>query len=314
MHALRHVKRSLRVDQTVEFTTNLGSNRDPFESIGGNSEAKRALAEAIAIDRQKTELLAMYGMAPPSGVMLYGPPGTGKTLLAKAVASMLNRNEMLNTGGAFISVSTTDVARAEIGTGEKLLVSAFQTARLNAPAVVFIDEFQALFTDRNNSRSGKLTSTLMALMDDCAGWANLEREVNGNQIVHNKRVIVLAATNTPWMVDVAFMRTGRFDRIVHVGLPDLNDRFSILKILLGHMKISFATKSNFFVSFCQHLATETEGYSGADLSALCRSAAILSLVEGYECVDASHFEKSLKGSRPSSDDALVQRLKQWRPI
>mmetsp|Transcript_20460 Transcript_20460/g.26374 ORF Transcript_20460/g.26374 Transcript_20460/m.26374 type:complete len:206 (-) Transcript_20460:127-744(-) len=194
---MRHIRQSLAITMAVEYdaTTN-GDTKDEndiFASIGGNNEAKLALEEAVAADKQRRQLLETFGMSPPTGVLLYGPPGTGKTLLGKVIAKRLKSSS--SRGGAFISISSTDVARAEIGNGEKLLVNAFESARSNAPAVVFIDEFQALFTDRS-SGTGRLTSTLLTLMDDCGAWADLEDKARGGSITaQDKRVIVKHAVD-----------------------------------------------------------------------------------------------------------------------
>lgn len=122
------------------------SNAITFSSVGGNVEAKLALEDALALDPAKQVLLSKFGLKLPTGVLLYGPPGTGKTLLARAVAQLLYRKDknigIGNNGGAFVSLKASDIVRPEVGGSEKLIVSAFETARQNAPSVLFIDEFQ----------------------------------------------------------------------------------------------------------------------------------------------------------------------------
>ena len=203
------------------------STKPLFETIGGNHDAKKALEDVLAIDTKKRHILSKFGLALPTGVLLYGPPGTGKTLLAKATSQMMidlasgdGSGEISN--GSFISLKASDIVCSEVGKSEKLLSSTFEIARMRCPSVIFIDEFQALFTSRDNENgtgskgSGRLASTLLTLMDDVTKWRDANASVahvTSTHLVGKSRVVVLAATNTPWMVDRAFLRSGRFDRV-----------------------------------------------------------------------------------------------------
>jgi len=308
--------------------------KDLFQSVGGNQEAKVALEDALALDPSRRRVLRSFGMAPPTGIMLFGPPGTGKTLLAKAVARLLRHSQPHSTpssssqvlGGAFISLSSTDVARAEVGTGEKMVVSAFESARMNSPSVIFVDEFQALFLERASGSSSRLTTTLLQCMDDVKQWSDIEynegsmhgkRGDGDDHQSQETRVVVLAATNTPWMIEKAFLRPGRFDRVVHVGLPDTQDRDSILNVHLRQMRLAASsvngTRIECVSAICERLAVNTEGFSGADLAALCRAAAVRCLLENEESVREEHFVAALAHDvRPSAGHALVDRIKRWR--
>ncbi|KAL3944934.1 MAG: hypothetical protein SGBAC_000968 [Bacillariaceae sp.] len=301
-----------------------------FESVGGNVEAKVALENALALDPRKRLVLSRFGMTPPVGILLYGPPGCGKTLLAKAVAKLLKAppsdGGAPSLGGTFISLSASNIVRAEIGTSEKMVASAFEFADKNAPAVVFLDEVQALFTERSRGGSGRLSTTLLQCLDDIKRWqradtfveedGNMEKEQKDIDQQRSNRVIVLAATNTPWMIDSAFLRPGRFDRVVHVGLPKPNERESILRVHISRMKIKGGADT--MEKLCRTLADATKGFSGADLEALCRSAAVRALMD----MDATqndleltetHFEKALvQDVHASSDAELVGRLLTWR--
>ena len=336
--AMHIVKKDFADFAQVTFQAREEESRTPgksfFESVGGNVEAKIALEDALAFDPKKQQMLKRFGLSPPTGIMLYGPPGTGKTLLAKAVARLLKappgshddgNNNALALGGTFISLSSSDIVRAEIGTSEKMVVSAFEFADKNAPSVIFLDEFQALFTERSRGGSGKLATTLLQCLDDIKRWQEVDKSAayatkdNTSDIIGSHRVIVLAATNTPWMVDSAFLRPGRFDRVVHVGLPTIEERESILFVHIQHMKI--AGDSGARKVLCQSLAKRTGGFSGADLAALCRAAAIRTLMESSTMenpeeseIKETHFIKALElDVKASSDDKLVQRLLAWKP-
>ena len=290
------------------------ASNDLFDSVGGNTEAKLALNEALSLDTERRKMLASFGLSPPTGVLMYGPPGTGKTLLAKAVAKVLRTQNTSQVGGAFVSLSSSDIVHAEVGTGEKLLVSAFKTARMNTPSVVFIDEFQALFTDRSSGGSSRFSSTLLSLLDDVRSWKIADKKaVSSTPSAHETPLdlVVLAATNTPWMVDKAFLRPGRFDHVVHVGLPDKADRQSIFDLLISQMKTSF-TSSDRIQEFAEHLAQATEGYSGADISVVCRTAAVACLVASEEELTEEHFLSALDQVKASSSPDLVARIARWK--
>lgn len=159
---------------------------------------------------------------------------------------------------------------------------------------------------------------LLQCLDDIKRWYEIDRTMKNNQTTppgEGKRVVVIAATNTPWMIDSAFLRPGRFDRVVHVGLPSLSERKSILQVHIEKMRVHGGGNVDTIRNLCEELSILTEGFSGADIAALCRAAAVRALGQGEGIsVGENHFQDALKlDVLPSSNDALVKRLKIWRP-
>jgi len=264
----------------------------------------------------------------------YLDAGTGKTLLARATALALESESPI--GGAFINLQATDIMMGAVGQSEKLVVSSFELARQNTPAVIFIDEMQSLFVERGGSGSSQLASTLLQCMDDVSRWRDADEKVKEKKAAEGSigageedvfdvgkgRIIVLAATNVPWMIDKAFLRPGRFDRVVYVGLPTQEERESILRVHIGNMRVADDGKAENIAiakeALCKLLAKDTDGLSGADLFALCRAAAIRcirdkdSTVEGG--VKESHFLEALQEDiKPSCDENFVRKLVNWNP-
>jgi SpoVK/Ycf46/Vps4 family AAA+-type ATPase len=219
-----------------------------------------------------------------------------------------------------IVLHSTDVAQSTVGQGEKAVLEAFEKARKRRErvTVIFIDEFQALFTDRSafggGSSSTRVTTTLFQCMDNLARWRKVD---------DSRRIIVLAATNTPWMIDPAFLRPGRFDRTIYVGLPSGVERKAILDLHLQTMPID--NTDLLLQRLADDLAGRTNGFSGADLASLCRAAAVQCLLDDDDdqknaaensslLVQKRHFETVLKEKivGPSSDAELVARIEAWR--
>jgi len=224
--------------------------RVTYEDIGGLDYAIQKIREMVELPLKHPEVFKRLGIDPPKGVLLYGPPGTGKTLLAKAVANESN--------AYFLSINGPEIMSKFYGESEARLREIFQKAQENAPAIIFIDEIDAIAPKREEATGEverRVVSQLLALMDGL--------ESRG-------QVIVIAATNRPNAVDPALRRPGRFDREIEIGVPDRKGRLEILQIHTRGMPLAKDVN-------LEEIASITHGFVGADLAALCREAAMRTL-------------------------------------
>ncbi len=257
-----------------------------LSDVGGMSEVKRRLEMAFLTPMRNPELRRLYGRSLQGGLLLYGPPGCGKTFLARAIAGEL--------GAKFYAVSLADVLDMWIGASERNLREIFETARANAPCVLFLDEIDALGQKRSHLRSSPaMRGTVNQLLSEMDSVKD-----------NNDGVFVLAATNHPWDVDSALLRPGRLDRMLLVTPPDLEARRSILAYHLRDRPLDSINLGK--------LAAASEHLSGADLAHLCDSAAELAMEESVlagevRMITMKDFAKALKEIRPSTsmwlDDA-----------
>ena len=226
-----------------------------FNDIGGLSEQIREVYEALVLPLKKPEVFRELGIEPPKGVLLHGPPGTGKTLLARAVAR--------ESDAVFIRVVASELVNKFIGEGARLVREIFRYARDHAPAIIFIDEIDAIAArrvDMGTSGDREVQRTMLQLLAEMDGFDPL-----GN-------VKVIAATNRLDLLDPAILRPGRFDRIIEVPLPDFKGRLEILKI--------YARKSRLASDVdLERIARITEGMSGAELKAVVMEAGIFAIRE-----------------------------------
>ena len=221
-----------------------------YEDIGGMRHVIKRIRELVELPLRHPELFKHLGIEPPKGVLLYGPPGTGKTLLARAVAN--------ETEAHFIAINGPEIMSKFYGESEARLREIFEEAKKNAPAIIFIDEIDALAPKRDEvigEVERRVVAQLLALMDGL--------EARGN-------VIIIAATNRPEAVDPALRRPGRFDREIEITLPDKQGRLEILQIHTRNMPLADDVD-------LQKLAEITHGYTGADLAALVKEAAMHAL-------------------------------------
>jgi SpoVK/Ycf46/Vps4 family AAA+-type ATPase len=212
-----------------------------FSAIGGLANIKEEIALKVIHPLKHPEIYKAYGKKIGGGILMYGPPGCGKTLIARATAGEIKAN--------FISVGINDVLDMWVGNSEKNLHDIFEQARLNTPCVLFFDEVDAMAASRNDMRKTNSRFLINQFLDELDGVKH-----------SNEGILVLGATNSPWFLDTAFRRPGRFDRIIFISPPDLQAREEILTLILQEKPTeSIDVKA---------IAKLTDGYSGADLQAL----------------------------------------------
>lgn len=273
-----------------------------LEDVAGMAEMKEAIETDITLPMKYTDVYAQYGAQPGSGVLMYGPPGTGKTYIAKAIAGEVD--------AAFIHVEMDKVLSKWFGETEHLLGSLFEAARSAPRTVIFFDEAEALFPKRGSSNSSVMARVVPQLL----------QLINGLDPTKNC-IILLGATNHPWLMDSAATRPGRFGRLIYCGLPDLAAR----RAMLEHgLRETPCAELDF-----DRLAALTEGYSGADLvgeknsvrkcaidSAFRRSVeAIERAGDGTrrsQPITMADFESALKIVRPSVNQEEIDKHMKFR--
>jgi transitional endoplasmic reticulum ATPase len=246
-----------------------------WDEVGGLEEVKEKLKEAVEWPLKNPEVFKRLGIQPPKGILLIGPPGCGKTMLARAVATESEAN--------FISIKGPEVFSRWVGESEKAIREIFRKARMASPAVIFFDEVDSLVPrrGRGDGDSGVTERVISQLLTEMDGIMPLED------------IIVIAATNRPDIVDSAILRPGRFDRLIYVPEPDEATKLEIFKINTQNMPLSND------VDIKEHRMTK--GYSGADISAVCREAAMNALRRDLNAkeVTISDFKKAMEEVPPS---------------
>ncbi|WP_320110708.1 ATP-dependent zinc metalloprotease FtsH [Draconibacterium orientale] len=236
-----------------------------FKDVAGLAEAKQEVEEIVEFLKSPAKYTKLGGKI-PKGALLVGPPGTGKTLLAKAVAGEANV--------PFFSMSGSDFVEMFVGVGASRVRDLFKQAKEKAPCIVFIDEIDAIGRARgknpNMGSNDERENTLNQLLTEMDGFDT------------NSGVIILAATNRADILDRALMRAGRFDRQIHVELPDLNERGEIFNVHLRPLKLSEEVKVDF-------LAKQTPGFSGADIANVCNEAALIAARRNRDSVTKQDF-------------------------
>ena len=270
--------------RSFAVTQELPASRDPmirameieeapdvsYLDIGGLRDQLREIRETVELPLLKPELFEKVGIEPPKGVLLTGSPGTGKTLCARAVAH--------ETNATFIRVIGSELVQKFIGEGARLVREIFMLAKDKAPAIVFVDELDAVGSHRLDiatSGDREVQRTLMQLLSELDGF-----ESRG-------QVAVLGATNRPDILDPALLRPGRFDRIIEFPLPDDASRLEIFKIHTRGMNI--AKEIDF-----SRLISMTKEVTGADIKSICTEAGMFAIRDGRICVTRDDFRKAVE--------------------
>jgi len=263
-------------------------NEVGYDDIGGVRKQLAQIKEMVELPLRHPQLFKTIGVKPPRGILLYGPPGTGKTLIARAVAN--------ETGAFFFLINGPEIMSKLAGESESNLRKAFETAEKNAPAIIFIDEIDAIAPKREKTHGEverRIVSQLLTLMDGLKQRAH---------------VVVMAATNRPNSVDPALRRFGRFDREVDIGIPDSIGRLEILRIHTKNMKLADDVE-------LEQIANETHGFVGADLASLCSEAALQQIREKMDLIDLEeeNIDAEVLGSLAVSQENFRWALKQSNP-
>ncbi|MGP1436394.1 MAG: ATP-dependent zinc metalloprotease FtsH [Phocaeicola sp.] len=244
-------------------------DRITFKDVAGQAEAKQEVEEIVEFLKNPEKYTELGGKI-PKGALLVGPPGTGKTLLAKAVAGEANV--------PFFSMSGSDFVEMFVGVGASRVRDLFRQAKEKAPCIVFIDEIDAVGRARgkNPSMGGndERENTLNQLLTEMDGFKS------------NSGVIILAATNRVDMLDKALLRAGRFDRQIHVDLPDLNERVAVFKVHMRPLKMDETVDIDL-------LARQTPGFSGADIANVCNEAALIAARHSKKAISKQDFSDAI---------------------
>jgi SpoVK/Ycf46/Vps4 family AAA+-type ATPase len=267
-----------------------------WDDIGGLEDVKLKIKQAVEWPLKHADAFGRLGLTAPRGVLLHGPPGCSKTTLARAAATA--------SGATFVSLSGAQVYSMYLGEGEALLRETFKRARLSAPSIIFLDELDSIVGKREHSNSSGNSGSGLSESGSRI-LSTLLTEMDGLELAQG--VLVMGATNRPTALDAALLRPGRFDIALFVPPPDYQGRIAALKVHSRKMPLDED------VDF-EEMARRTEMFTGAELAAVCREAALSALREdpgAAMVVCARHFEDALRGSTPLLDEKLLEKYASW---
>ena len=250
-----------------------------WDDVGGLDNAKKTLEENLIIAMINPEKFSKMGIKPPKGALLYGPPGCGKTLLARALAT--------ESSGNMILVRGSEILSKWVGESEKAVREIFRKAKSASPCVIIFDELDSLAKFKSGEESGSGETVLSQLLTE------MEDGISS-------RVVVIGISNRPDMIDGSILRTGRLDLRIFIQPPDERGRFDIIKILTDSMPLSSDVN-------LKEIAVATQNYSGADLAALCREAAVNAMQNNNAKISSADFAAGLKQIKPS----ITNEVEAW---
>ncbi|MFX0037468.1 MAG: AAA family ATPase, partial [Candidatus Hermodarchaeota archaeon] len=255
-----------------------------WEDIGGLEDIKQELREAVEWPLKYPKLFEKAGIRPLNGILLFGPPGCGKTLLAKAIATESQSN--------FIAIKGPEIYSKWVGESERAIREIFRKARQAAPSIIYFDEIDAISSGRGDYEG---THTFASIVNQ------ILVEMDG--VENRKGIVIIASTNRPDIVDPAFLRPGRFDRLIFVEAPDYEERLKILEVHSKNMPLAEDV-------YLKRIAQNTEGYSGADLENVCREAgmqAIREMMTKLEKIENKHFDFALAKIKSTLPKEIIER-------
>ncbi|MFX0018096.1 MAG: CDC48 family AAA ATPase [Promethearchaeota archaeon] len=255
-----------------------------WDDVGGLEGVKQELKEAVEWPLKYPKLFEKAGIRPLNGILIFGPPGCGKTLLAKAIATESKSN--------FISIKGPEIFSKWVGESEKTVREIFRKARQSAPSIIYFDEIDAISAGRGEYAGTQVYASIVN---------QILVEMDG--IENRQGIVTIASTNRPDIVDPAFLRPGRFDRLIYVEAPDFESRIKILEVHSKNMPLAEDIS-------LKRIAQITEGYSGADLENVCREAgmqAIREKMEKFDKIENKHFEFALNKIKSTLPGEIIQR-------
>ena len=253
-----------------------------WEDVGGLEEVKERLKESIEWPLTKPELFEHFGITAPRGILLFGAPGTGKTLIARAIAHEAKAN--------FITVKGPELISKWVGESEKAIREVFKKAKQASPSIIFLDEFESIAGHRHAHPDGGGAEVTNRMVDQ------LLTSLDGVEGLEN--VIVIAATNRPEMIDRALLRSGRFERVLHIPPPDEKSRKEILMIHTRDMPLGKFEVKDF--------AKRMDGFTGADIEAVCREAALTTMRANKKTITKAHFSEAIGRVRPTVTPEMLE--------